>query len=96
MHESRQDNIRLALLTRKRGRAAQARLDGARHLRHHRPVQTNCAQCGAAMTCQPEGGCWCAELPRVPVPTDAKECLCPDCLRDKIAALEKLDEREQA
>ena len=41
------------------------------------------------MTCQPEGGCWCAELPHVPMPTDAQGCLCRNCLRAKIEALEK-------
>jgi len=71
-------------------------LDGAHQLRHHRSVQTKCPQCGAAMTCQPEGGCWCAELPRIPMPTDAKGCLCPNCLRAKIAALQKLDEGKEA
>jgi len=59
-------------------------------------MQTKCAQCGAAMTCQPEGGCWCAELPKVPMPTDAEGCLCPDCLRAKIAELQKPGERKEA
>jgi hypothetical protein len=63
-------------------------LDGGLQLGHHRSMQTKCTQCGAAMTCQPEGGCWCAELPRVPMPAGAKGCLCPDCLRAKIAALQ--------
>jgi ribosomal protein L34E len=79
-----------------RSPSSSAVLDGAHHLRHHRSMQTKCAQCGAAMTCQPEGGCWCAELPPVPIPADAKGCLCPDCLRAKIAALHKLDERKEA
>jgi len=73
-----------------------AALDGAYHLRHHRSMQTKCAQCGAAMTCQPEGGCWCAELPRVPLPADAEGCLCPDCLRAKIAALQRPGERKES
>jgi len=42
------------------------------------------------MTCQPEGGCWCAELPHVaPMPTDTKGCLCRNCLLAKIEALQK-------
>jgi len=66
-----------------------ASLDAASQLRHHRFVETKCAQCGATMTCQPEGGCWCAELPRIPMPTDAAGCLCRNCLRAKIEALQK-------
>ena len=71
-------------------------LDAAARLRHHRFVQTKCAQCGAAMTCQPEGGCWCGELPRVPMPIDAKGCLCPDCLRARIAELQKPGVKKEA
>ncbi len=39
------------------------------------------------MTCQPEGGCWCAELPHVPMPTGDEGCLCRNCLLAKIEAL---------
>lgn len=72
-----------------------AALDAAPQLRHHRSVETRCAQCGAAMTCQPEGGCWCAELPKIPMPADAQGCLCANCLRAKIAALQKSREQEK-
>ncbi len=48
------------------------------------------------MTCQPEGGCWCAELPRVPMPADAMGCLCRDCLLAKIAALQKSGKTKEA
>jgi hypothetical protein len=48
------------------------------------------------MTCQPEGGCWCAELPRMPMPADAKACLCLQCLRAKIAARQKAGEKKEA
>jgi len=48
------------------------------------------------MICLPEGGCWCAEMPRVPMPTDAKGCLCPKCLQEKIEALEKSRETKEA
>jgi hypothetical protein len=36
------------------------------------------------MICQPDGGCWCAELPIVtPMPADGiAHCVCPDCLRE--------------
>jgi hypothetical protein len=42
------------------------------------------------MTCQPEGGCWCAELPHV-IPMTAADtqptgCLCRACLLEKIKA----------
>jgi hypothetical protein len=41
------------------------------------------------MTCQPEGDCWCAELPPVaPMPADSKGCLCRKCLLAKIEALQ--------
>ena len=64
-----------------------ASLDGAPQLGHHRFVEKRCAQCGAAMTCQQEAGCWCAELPRVPMPTGDEGCLCRNCLLAKIEAL---------
>jgi hypothetical protein len=45
-----------------------------------------CSGCGAEFGCNPTGNCWCAEESfRLPMPTDASECLCPDCLR-KMAA----------
>jgi hypothetical protein len=71
-------------------------LDGAAQVRHHRHVETRCAQCGAAMTCQPEGGCWCAELPPIPIPSDAKGCLCEKCLRAKIEALREPGKTKQS
>jgi hypothetical protein len=67
----------------------QATLDATAQLRHHRQMEKRCAKCGAAMTCQPEGGCWCAELPPVPMPADAEGCLCRNCLLAKIEALQK-------
>jgi hypothetical protein len=36
------------------------------------------------MTCNPEGHCWCAELPHGPLPPDPKGCLCPECLRKEL------------
>jgi len=95
--ESRQDIIRVGQLTRKLGlQPPRAPLDGAPQLRHHRLVETRCAQCGAAMTCQPEGGCWCAELPHVPMPADSEACLCQNCLRAKIEALQNPSNRKEA
>ena len=65
-------------------------------LGHHRSVETRCTQCGAAMTCQPEGGCWCAELPKIPMPADAEGCLCRNCLRAKIEALQNSEKIKEA
>jgi hypothetical protein len=48
------------------------------------------------MDCHPEGGCWCAELPPVPLPADAKGCLCPECLRAKIEEFQKATEKKEA
>jgi len=59
-------------------------------------METRCAQCGAAMTCKPEGGCWCAELPHVPMPIGAEGCLCRNCLRAKIEALQNPGKRKEA
>jgi len=47
------------------------------------------------MICLPEGGCWCAELPHIPMPLDAKGCLCPKCLQEKIEALEKSSAKKE-
>ena len=59
-------------------------LDWAGQVGHDRWMETQCARCGEAMSCKPEGGCWCAELPRVPMPAEAKGCLCEKCLRAEI------------
>jgi hypothetical protein len=48
------------------------------------------------MTCQPEGGCWCAELPKIPMPADAKGCLCRTCLLAKFEALQNSVKTKQA
>jgi hypothetical protein len=48
------------------------------------------------MTCQPEGGCWCAELPPcVPLP-DAKGCLCKKCLLAKIETMQNPAKTKEA
>jgi Leucine-rich repeat (LRR) protein len=37
------------------------------------------------MTCEPENGCWCAELPnKMPLPEANAACLCRDCLMRKL------------
>jgi hypothetical protein len=48
------------------------------------------------MTCRPEGGCWCAELPHVPMPIDAQGCLCRNCLLAKIEAQQKSGKVKEA
>ncbi|MDZ4255015.1 MAG: cysteine-rich CWC family protein [Sulfuritalea sp.] len=54
-----------------------------------------CAQCGAQFRCGMEAGdaqCWCASLPPLlplPAPVEGAApatCLCPACLRQKLAA----------
>lgn len=49
------------------------------------------------MTCQPEGGCWCAELPHViPMTSEAPGCLCRNCLLAKIEALQRSEKTKEA
>ncbi len=48
-----------------------------------------CSQCGASFTCSadlPTGQCWCNNLPKIK-PTDNSDCLCPECLAEKIETL---------
>nr|WP_291617289.1 cysteine-rich CWC family protein [Bradyrhizobium sp.] len=50
------------------------------------PRRLACSACGTEFSCSLAGGCWCAdESFRLPLPADASDCLCPDCLR-KLAA----------
>jgi len=50
------------------------------------PRRLACSACGTEFSCNLSGGCWCAdEAFRLPLPADASDCLCPDCLR-KLAA----------
>ncbi|HTZ47607.1 MAG TPA: cysteine-rich CWC family protein [Verrucomicrobiae bacterium] len=53
-------------------------------------MQKQCPQCGATFTCEPQGHCWCSELPRLPLPPDLRStsCLCRKCLLEKIKAAE--------
>jgi len=86
-----QDSIRFAPLTRKppAPRAPNPlALDARLPSRHTFPVETRCAQCNAPMTCQKEPGCWCAELPHLPMPAEwqSSGCLCRACLLEKIKA----------
>jgi len=74
----------------------QATLDATAQLRHHRQVEKRCAQCGAAMTCKQGPGCWCAELPHVPMPAGDDGCLCRNCLLAKIEALQNPAKTKEA
>jgi len=42
------------------------------------------------MDCQPEGGCWCAELPALlPVPApESAGCLCRSCLEERMRTIQ--------
>ncbi len=48
------------------------------------------------MTCTQEAGCWCAELPHVPMPAADEGCLCRNCLLAKIEELRKSDKAREA
>jgi len=52
--------------------------------------EKRCDACGAAFGCGSggkDGGCWCNDLPNVLPPTPGvADCLCPDCLRARLAA----------
>jgi hypothetical protein len=40
-----------------------------------------CSGCGTEFSCNPEGGCWCAEETiRLPIPVAGEDCLCRECL----------------
>jgi len=45
------------------------------------------------MTCNPEGNCWCAEFAHGPMPGEARNCLCPDCLQKKLKRVNETTER---
>jgi hypothetical protein len=86
-----QDSIRFASLTRKLPSPREPfclALDARHPSRHNFLVETRCAQCNAPMTCQKAPGCWCAELPHLPMPAEwqSSGCLCRACLLEKIKA----------
>jgi len=53
-------------------------------------MQKLCAKCRSPFDCHPEGNCWCAELPHLPLPPDLNSagCLCRACLLEKTKAAE--------
>lgn len=51
-----------------------------------------CPQCGREFECGVKAGsetCWCFSFPRIVSPNESKECLCPDCLEQKISGGKK-------
>jgi len=48
------------------------------------------------MTCEQQSGCWCAELPPVPMPIGDEGCLCRNCLLAKIEALQNSAKSKKA
>jgi hypothetical protein len=53
----------------------------------NREMEVRCASCGAVMNCNPEGDCWCKELPLGPMPVAGelmKGCLCRVCLERRL------------
>jgi len=48
-----------------------------------------CPGCGTDFACGPQAGqadCWCNALPPLSPIDEGSDCLCPDCLRRRIAA----------
>ncbi len=52
-----------------------------------------CSNCGRSFNCgntEPDNTCWCQNLSNiVPVPANG-DCLCPNCLKTKIASMQNL------
>ena len=61
------------------------------------PKQKRCSACAAVFTCgttQGKKGCWCADLPPLPLAgRPEQDCLCPKCL---VEALSKADGANEA
>jgi SAM-dependent methyltransferase len=55
-------------------------------------MQKTCPECAAVFDCRNEShDCWCSFLPAVIPLREGAQCLCPDCLRKKIAIVEAWD-----
>ncbi|MFA5832322.1 MAG: cysteine-rich CWC family protein [Bacteroidota bacterium] len=55
---------------------------------HNFEKRSRCPQCGKEFRCGIAVGeptCWCFDHPHLIRIEDAKECLCPDCLKGKIS-----------
>lgn len=60
-------------------------------------MQKTCTQCQTVFECSANDTtktCWCAELPKVISPTDTKDCLCPECLAEKISEMQNENNRQ--
>jgi hypothetical protein len=45
--------------------------------------QVRCERCGESFGCGLSKSCWCAQEEfKLPLPTDADDCLCPRCLKE--------------
>jgi hypothetical protein len=51
-------------------------------------METRCGRCGAELTCDPSGDCWCKKLPhgRMAAAADSTGCLCRECLMRELRA----------
>jgi SAM-dependent methyltransferase len=55
-------------------------------------MRKNCIECGSDFNCGNEtADCWCASLPAVLPLTEGAQCLCPDCLQQKIETVTAWD-----
>jgi hypothetical protein len=60
-----------------------------RHV-HEKPTARakTCPRCGTVFGCSTSSGCWCAAEPYslpMPTPGSTDDCICPTCLRAKVA-----------
>jgi hypothetical protein len=47
-------------------------------------MTTRCSRCDAPMPCEPQGDCWCRQLPPLPAPDYSQGCYCESCLRSSL------------
>lgn len=50
---------------------------------------SHCAECGKELQCEANqiASCWCSSYPNLLSPEESAGCLCPGCLKDKLAPL---------
>lgn len=51
-------------------------------------MDTRCSACNGPMACNP-GNCWCEKLSSLPTIEASKGCLCPGCLGERLAKLDR-------
>jgi hypothetical protein len=49
-------------------------------------MSARCSRCQAPMVCEPQGDCWCKQLPPLPTPDYAQGCYCESCLKSALEA----------